>query len=131
MRGRGLGRPAPEGPSPDFGLYLGSARLRRRYDSGLTWEHEWIRWPDFLLPLDWAAARRSILAAHERAKTEDVEIACYGGAGRTGTVLSCLATLSGLSADEAVAWVREHHHKRAVETAWQRRWVRWFAGKDS
>ncbi|MGW4483700.1 protein-tyrosine phosphatase family protein [Amycolatopsis sp. NPDC004368] len=132
VRGRGLGRPTPEGPAPGYGLYLGSGRLRRKYDAGLTWEHEWIRWPDFFLPLNWGDARRKILALHARALAgESVEVACYGGVGRTGTVLSCLATLSGLGPDEAVTWVRENHHRRAVETAWQRRWVRWFASARS
>ncbi|AUI63475.1 protein-tyrosine phosphatase family protein [Amycolatopsis sp. BJA-103] len=128
VRGRGLGRPWPEGPSPDFGLYLGGAKLRRKHDHKMDWEREWIRWPDFLLPTDWADARRRIVTLHERAAAgEGVEVACYGGVGRTGTVMSCLATLSGLSAEEAVAWARANHHARSVETPWQRRWVGWFA----
>ncbi len=130
VRGRGLGRPWPGGPSPDFGLYLGGAGLRREHDGKLDWEREWIRWPDFLLPLDWADARRRIVALHARAAGgENVEIACYGGVGRTGTVLSCLVTLSGMPADDAVAWVRANHHERSVETPWQRWWVSWFAGR--
>ena len=132
LRGRGLGRPQPEGPDPDYGLYLGSNRLRRRHDAGLGWDHDWIRWPDFLLPLNRAEARREILGLHSRALAgEAVEVACYGGVGRTGTVLACLATVSGLTPDEAVAWAREHHNHRAVETPWQRRWVRWFAEQGS
>ncbi|GAA3539591.1 protein-tyrosine phosphatase family protein [Amycolatopsis ultiminotia] len=128
VRPRGLGRPKPDGPDPDFGLYLGSRRLRAKYDSTLDWDREWIRWPDFLLPLDWTAARRDIEALHARASAgEAVEVACHGGVGRTGTVLACLATLGGLGPEEAVVWVRENHHKHAVETPWQRRWVRWFA----
>ena len=127
VRGRGLGRPRPDEAEPDFGLYLGTSRLRRKHGSGLTWPHEWVSWPDFLLPLDPATARKQITALHERAKTETVEVACYGGAGRTGTVMACLATLSGVPAEDAVAWVREHYHERAVETPWQRRWVSWFA----
>jgi hypothetical protein len=131
VRGRGLGHPAPAGPVPDFGLYLGTSKLRRKHGGGITWTQEWISWPDFLVPLKPRAARAAILALHERAKCQDVEIACYGGSGRTGTVMACLATLSGLSAEEAVAWVREHYRERAVETPWQRRWVGWFASKDS
>ncbi|MFD9960458.1 protein tyrosine phosphatase [Amycolatopsis sp. NPDC058986] len=132
VRGRGLRRGVPEGTSPDFGLYLGSGKLRRKYDGGLSWEREWIQWPDFLLPRDRNAARQSILGLHARALAgEDVEVACYGGSGRTGTVLSCLTTLSGLSGDEAITWVREHYTKHAVETPWQRRWVDWFARQPS
>ncbi|MEO3785443.1 protein-tyrosine phosphatase family protein [Actinocorallia sp. B10E7] len=130
IRGRGLRRPPPEGPAPAFGLYLGSSRLRRRHDDALTWPHEWLEWPDFLLPRDHAQAVERIRSLHERAKAgEPVEVACNGGVGRTGTVIACLAVLSGLSPDEAVAWARAHHHPRAVETPWQRRWVSRF-GKE-
>jgi hypothetical protein len=128
VRGRGLGRPRPAEPEPDFGLYLGTSRLRRRHGGGLTWPHEWVTWPDFLLPLDPGAARRQIKALHARAAHgETVEVACYGGAGRTGTVMACLAVLSGVPAEDAVAWVRANYHPRAVETPWQRGWVNRFA----
>lgn len=129
VRGRGLARPRPDGPEPDFGLYLGTSRLRRKHGGGLTWPHEWVTWPDFLLPVDTADAHRKIKALHERARTETVEVACYGGAGRTGTVMACLAVLSGVPADQAVAWTRTHYHERAVETPWQRGWVKRFAGR--
>ena len=59
---------------------LASARSRTRERPSLLPKG----WPDFLLPLDPATARRQITALHERAKTETVEVACYGGAGRTG-----------------------------------------------
>ncbi|MGH3318840.1 MAG: protein-tyrosine phosphatase family protein [Streptosporangiaceae bacterium] len=128
IRGRGLGDPPPAGPAPDFGLYLGSARLRRRHEAALTWEHEWVRWPDFLLPLNWRAAAQSIVRLHERARAgEAVEVACNGGVGRTGTVIACLATLAGVPPRAAVPWTRAHYREHAVETPWQRGWVAWFA----
>ncbi|MBO4273990.1 protein-tyrosine phosphatase family protein [Microbispora triticiradicis] len=124
IRGRGLRYPAPEGVPPEHGLYLGGARLRRRHDSGLTWPHEWIDWPDFLLPRDGKSAAGLIRALHGHARAgHAVEVACGGGVGRTGTVIACLAILSGLPAHEAVAWTRANYHRRAVETPWQRRWV--------
>jgi protein-tyrosine phosphatase len=55
-----------------------------------------------------------------------VELACGGGVGRTGTALACLAVLDGVPADEAVDYVRRHYHPSAVETPWQRRFVRRF-----
>ncbi|MFG1642355.1 protein-tyrosine phosphatase family protein [Amycolatopsis sp. NPDC049252] len=131
VRGRGLARPAPTGPEPDFGLYLGTSRLRRKHGGGITWPHEWVTWPDFLLPAKPAEARRQIKALHARAKIETVEVACYGGVGRTGTVLACLAILSGVPAGDAVAWVREHYDERAAETPWQRGWVKRFADRLS
>lgn len=128
VHGRGLSRdPRPEG-DPDFGLYLGTRWLRRRRGAGITWPHAWVSWPDFGVPRDAAAARAAITDLHARAtRGERVEVACGGGTGRTGTVLACLATMDGLGADEAVAWTRAHYRAKAVETPWQRRWVRAFA----
>ncbi|MEV4841477.1 protein-tyrosine phosphatase family protein [Nonomuraea sp. NPDC049486] len=124
IRGRGLRHPLPSGPRPDFGLYLGSDKLRRHHESELPWPRAWIQWPDFLLPRDRDVAVQQIRALYERARAgAAVEVACGGGIGRTGTVVACLAILAGLAPADAVAWTREHHHRRAVETPWQRRWV--------
>jgi hypothetical protein len=49
---------------------------------------------------------------------------CRGGVGRTGTALAALAVLDGLSPSEAVGWVRQRYHPMAVETPWQRWWLR-------
>jgi len=127
VRGRGLRSPPPGGPAPEFGLYLGSARLRRHHEEGLTWPHAWLDWPDFLLPRDRAEAVTRIGELHERAKAGlAVEVACGGGVGRTGTVVACLAVRAGLAPDDAVGWARAHYHHRAVETPWQRGWVARF-----
>jgi protein-tyrosine phosphatase len=112
----------PDGPLPDFGLYLGSRKLQARHT--LDWSHEWIDWPDFLLPRDSRRAVDAIRDLHRRALDgQRVEIACGGGIGRTGTVIASLAVLAGVPADDAVGWVRTHYHRRAVETPWQRRWI--------
>nr|WP_245657785.1 protein-tyrosine phosphatase family protein [Herbidospora mongoliensis] len=122
VRGRGVSRPLPPGPLPDFGLYV----LERAPE--VAWPSEWVRWRDFWLPADSAAAARAIRGLYDRAAAgEDVEVACRGGIGRTGTVIACMATLTGLSPAEAIAWTRANHHRRAVETPWQRFWVRRFA----
>jgi hypothetical protein len=128
VRGRGLRDGAPDGPEPDYGLYLGTGRLRRRHQHLLTWPQEWIDWPDFLLPRDAAMAIAGIHALHQHAHAgRRVEVACGGGVGRTGTVMACLAVLSGLPPAEAVIWTRATYHPRAIETPWQRRWVSRFA----
>jgi protein-tyrosine phosphatase len=49
---------------------------------------------------------------------------CQGGIGRTGTALACIAQLAGVSSKDAVPWVRANYHPRAVETPWQRFYVR-------
>ncbi|KAF4406758.1 MULTISPECIES: phosphatase domain-containing protein [Streptomyces] len=127
VRGRGLRDPLPGGAEPEYGLYLGSARLRRRHDSGLDWEHRWVDWPDFLLPRDRDDAVDGIRTLYERAAAgRRAEVACGGGVGRTGTVVACLAILAGLPAGQAVDWARENYHRRAVETPWQRAWVARF-----
>jgi hypothetical protein len=38
--------------------------------------------------------------------------------------LAALAVLDGLPPGEAVRWVRREYHPRAVETPWQRWWLR-------
>jgi hypothetical protein len=104
VRGRGLRDPMPSGHPPTFGVYLLGAAL----------------------PADPAYAREVLLETLRRAGSERVEVACGGGRGRTGTALACLAVLDGVPAAEAVAFVREGYHPRAVETPWQRRFVRQF-----
>ena len=121
VRGRGLRRPLPPGPPPAFGLYL-----LGRPPPPASWPNRWLRWPDFWLPSDRDEAREALHELWERAATEPVEAACGGGRGRTGTALACLAVLDGVSASEAVAFVRRHYDKRAVETPWQRRYVEAF-----
>lgn len=130
VRGRGLRLPAPDGAAPDFGLYLGSRRFRRRHEQALRWEHRWIEWPDFLLPRDREQAIEQILGLREQARAgRAVEIACGGGVGRTGTVIACLAVLAGLPPAEAITWTRANYHHRAIETPWQRRWVTRFPAR--
>jgi hypothetical protein len=127
VRGRGLRNATPGGEPPEYGLYLGSTRLRRAHDPKLPWPHDWVDWPDFLLPRDTESAVANIRALHERARAgERVEVACGGGVGRTGTVIACLAILAGLTPADAIPWTRTHHHPRAIETPWQRRWVTRF-----
>jgi hypothetical protein len=118
VRGRGLRRPIPAGPSPAFALYL-----LNRPPPSVSWDARWIRWPDFGLPTDRPAAAAALRDAWSRAGTERVEVACRGGYGRTGTALACLAVVDGLPGDEAVDYVRAHYAARAVETPWQRRFV--------
>ncbi|MBW8764584.1 MAG: protein phosphatase [Microbacterium sp.] len=121
VRGRGL-RHGPPAVPPEFGLLL----LGRRPEPS-PWPHRWVAWPDFRLPRSAADLRDALEDVLDRAQRERVEIACGGGRGRTGTALACLAVLDGMPARDAVAYVRERYHPKAVETPWQRRFVRRFA----
>lgn len=116
VRARRIAVPAP-GPA-DFALLLASGPIP-------AWPHRRLRWPDFWVPRDPADALDAVREAWRRAYAgQRVEVACRGGVGRTGTVLAALAVLDGLPPEPAVAWVRAHHHPRAVETPWQRWWLR-------
>lgn len=118
VRGRALRQPVPPGPAPTFAVYLlGTA------PPTATWESRWVRWPDFWWPSDPTQAAEALYEAWESAPTQRVEIGCGGGRGRTGTALACLAILDGIPARQAVSFVRQHYHPRAVETPWQRRYV--------
>ncbi|MGY1604531.1 protein-tyrosine phosphatase family protein [Geodermatophilus sp. SYSU D00815] len=122
VRGRGVRRPAPDGPLPEFGVYL-----LGRAPEPPAWDSVWVRWPDFRLPRDPDALRAALEEALGRAAGQRVELACGGGRGRTGTALACLAVLDGVPAADAVAWVRARYDRRAVETPGQARFVRGFS----
>ena len=122
VRGRGLRRDLPDGPAPEFGVYLLGDE-----PPAVAWESEWVQWPDFRLPRHPVWLREMLLEIRERATDERVEIACEGGRGRTGTALACLAVLDGVAPEQAVAYVRAHYDRRAVETPWQRRFVKRFS----
>ncbi|MER5950099.1 protein phosphatase [Streptomyces sp. NPDC001904] len=121
VRGRGLRVPLPPGPHPSYGVYL-----LGKQPPPTEWEFTWLRWPDFRLPADRGRAREVLAEAWRRSVDERVELACAGGRGRTGTALACLAVLDGVPAPEAVTYVRRHYSPHAVETPWQKRYVRRF-----
>lgn len=121
VRGRGLRLALPEGPPPEFGLYL-----LGKQPQVPAQQIRWIRWRDFGLPRDRNDAVDALREAWSRAPDERVELACSGGRGRTGTALACLAVLDGVPAEQAVRFVRAHYDPRAVETPWQRHYIARF-----
>lgn len=122
VRGRGLRNPLPTGQTPTFAVYL-----LGKEPPEVSWESRWLRWPDLRLPVDDAEARAVFVEVLERADADRVELACRGGRGRTGTALACLAVLDGVPSAEAVEFVRRNYDPKAVETPWQKRYVRRFA----
>ena len=115
VRGRRLG----DATSPaDFTLVLARGPLP-------AWPSRRIAWPDFWVPTDTRDALAALREARRRAADgQRVEVACRGGVGRTGTALAALAVLDGLTPDDAVRWVRAAYSLRAIETPWQRWWLR-------
>ena len=121
VRGRGLRNGPAAAPFPTYGVYL-----LGKPPPAVNWDAHWLRWPDFWLPADRDEARSVFVDALERAGSERVEFACGGGRGRTGTALACLAVLDGIPAADAVGYVRRNYDSHAVETPWQKRFVRRF-----
>jgi hypothetical protein len=121
VRGRGLRHAIPGGLRPAFGVYL-----LGKQPPAVPWASRWLRWPDFGLPADRELVIRTLSEAWRRAALERVEVACAGGRGRTGTALACLAILDGVPRSEAIAYIRHHYDRHAVETPWQRRYVARF-----
>jgi protein-tyrosine phosphatase len=59
----------------------------------------------------------------------DAIVACMGGVGRSGMVAACALVRAGISAEEAIARVRELRHPTAVETEAQELLVRAYADR--
>jgi protein-tyrosine phosphatase len=127
VSGRGLRQKPDQQPLPEWGLYL---LARAPHD--FPWPSRWLRWRDFWLPSSTEDARSAFEQVHELAVAgRRVEIACAGGIGRTGTALACIAQLAGVSGEDATEWTRARYHAHAVETPWQRRYVRRFSRRTT
>lgn len=92
---------------PEFARWQGSgSRTRYRYS-----------WPRLTAPPDIDELARVLLALQSATEQGDVvEISCFGGHGRTGTVLACLAVLSGENPADAISRVRDEYCARAIST---------------
>lgn len=121
---------------PDVGVYLDNAWAVDRYfvtpNVDLTFEEDTqtviLPWDDYSTPesmrrfettLKWLFAR-----LHEGLVAE---VGCLASHGRTGTILSCMLVMQGLTPEAAIRRVRESHCRKAVENHSQREWVRAFS----
>lgn len=126
VRGRALRRPLPEGPEPEFGVYLVG-----RDPVVVPWQSRTVRWPDFRGPVDTDDAVAALREVLRRCEHERVEVACGGGRGRTGTALAGLLVLEGVGLREAVRTVRRDYDRWAVEVPAQWWFLRRLAGTAS
>lgn len=105
---------------PDWGLYADNAwNPSNRF--------EIIKWPDFGVPSSPTQAFDQILDAFIMAcNGKKVEIGCFGGHGRTGTIIACMFVLAGHPASDAVSLARTRYCPMAIETPEQEKFVRDF-----
>lgn len=117
---------APEGFKPDFGIYLDSTWFHNAVNLGLM-----LPWADMGLPkLDRESVDAALnLACQMMDRGDIVEVGCIGGHGRTGTFLALVAMKNGVETPtEAIAYVREHYCKEAIESAKQEWYIEaWYA----
>ena len=107
---------------PDLAVVMSGSPPRLDIPSDVRW----IQWLDFWLPVHKDEAWSVLQEARSKALFSRVDVSCSGGVGRTGTALACIAVLEGVPSSDAVQFVRDRFNRRAVETAWQRRYVRRF-----
>ncbi|MBO1073598.1 protein-tyrosine phosphatase family protein [Roseomonas marmotae] len=110
------GGPFEQCPPGAFGLCL-EARARNAASAAIL-----LPVPDFGLP-ELPPLRSALARLLRELPHRPVYIGCRAGLGRTGTVLACLARLSGVEEDP-VLWLRRHYDPRAIETPEQEAFAR-------
>jgi protein-tyrosine phosphatase len=111
-------------PVPDFGIYLSTAweKLQTPYQAVV------IDWPDFGV-LEMRNLQKLVRFAQNKIDAGGIlEVACFGGHGRTGTFVACLiARYEKLEGDEAIVALRQRFCPQGIETEEQEELVRRFA----
>jgi hypothetical protein len=121
---------AHEGLLPYDGLLSEEAAAR-----GLTVSHERHAIRDLEVPTD-ADALRGLLARLRAPREGATYVHCWGGIGRTGTVIGCLLVELGFSGPQALDLIamkwqvmaKRHRRPRSPETEAQHRFVRAWEG---
>jgi hypothetical protein len=84
------------------------------------------------VPEDFQTAYEQISESFARVKRDPdfvLEAGCIGGHGRTGTILACWAVLDGMTAKDAIDYIRKNYCHDTIETITQEWWVEWFEAK--
>lgn len=78
---------------------------------------------DGSVPSDTDEAKRMVTwLVGQLAEGRRIHIGCIGGHGRTGMIMAAIVK-EALGEKDAIAWVRKHHCKKAVETQTQVDWL--------
>ncbi|SDF99394.1 hypothetical protein SAMN05421505_10135 [Sinosporangium album] len=103
---------APHAQPADYGLYL-DERWRGETDARVPY---FVFWPTLEAPVEEGLLiRRVTELAGELRTGATVEVACFGGHGRTGAAIACLdVVLGGVTAEAAVARIRREYCRYAV-----------------
>ncbi|MEU4773170.1 protein phosphatase [Micromonospora sp. NPDC023644] len=95
----------------DLGVYLDDRWLPEA-DAHQRW---FLTWPTLDAPPQAGRVVAALAYVLERLRLGDfVEIACFGGHGRTGTAIACLDVLAGASPADAVARMRREYCPYAI-----------------
>ncbi|MFI6284812.1 hypothetical protein ACIBCM_08660 [Streptomyces sp. NPDC051018] len=112
---------APHAEPADFGLYL-DERWRGETDARTPY---FVFWPTLEAPVESSLLISLVKElAVELRNGATVEVACFGGHGRTGAALACLDIVLGeVTAEDAVARIRREYCPFAVGSAELERFV--------
>ena len=110
-------------PDPDCAIYLSQEWLKGRIIGVKGSNIVYLGWPD-MKDMDIRPVRRACRWATNSLKLgHRLEIGCFGGHGRTGTMVSLLMVHLGWQAEDAIKEVRGRYCQRAVETQAQEKMV--------
>jgi hypothetical protein len=118
--------------TPPIRMSVGAQKLLgAELGAGVEVPHVLFDWPDFGTMAELDRAWWESFAAKLATVKGDVVVFCEGGHGRTGTMVSILATLLGLvpATECPVQWLRAKYCKEVVESAEQIRYIEHMTGR--
>ncbi len=125
-------------PKSGYDIYIG-------FQEGMILRHSkypWVKDPavefefviaDMRVPKSVVTFRKLIKYMKKQlSQGKKIHIGCIGGHGRTGLVIAALVSVLLPDEEDAIAWTREHHCERAVESQQQVNWLmKYFKVKEA
>jgi hypothetical protein len=127
---------------PDVGIYLAnvwmklspiwSTGTKRGLSFGLNdYPAVFVNWTDMDVPKFDVLCNVVNYAVQQIYAGKKVEIGCYGGHGRTGTLLACIMIkILGISGNEAIDKVHKDYCQHAIETSKQEAIIREYGMRE-